>query len=66
MSVIPNISVSISFVSAYLISILNKILDCKMLSLKTIDQLANSYFSQKRTSQFDLEKAPHQLLSNIS
>lgn len=37
-----------------------------MLSLKTIDQLANSYFSQKRTSQFDREKAPHQLLSNIS
>lgn len=37
-----------------------------MLSLKTIDQVANSYFSQKRTSQFDLEKAPHQLLSNIS
>lgn len=65
MSVIPNISVLISFVSAYLISI-NKILDCKMLSLKTIDQLANSYFSRTRQSQFDRRKELHQLLSNIS
>lgn len=37
MFVILNILVLISFVSVYLILILNKILDCKMLLLKIID-----------------------------